>query len=90
MKSGQATSLNFYWTIFYYFNFLLFGCIFFQLPDKSIALLVKYYYLWKNKKKKTSVIDRHAKKSANNRAVENQNGSREGSSSAESEPDDKV
>lgn len=63
---------------------------FFQLPDKSIALLVKYYYLWKNKRKKNSVIDRHAKKSANNRAVENQNGSREGSSSAESEPDDKV
>lgn len=60
------------------------------MPDKPIASLVKYYYLWKNKRKKSSVIDRQAKKLANVRANENQNGSREGSSSAESEPDDKV
>lgn len=61
------------------------------MPDKPIASLVKYYYLWKNKRKKNSVIDRQAKKLANVRSTENsQNGSREGSSSAESEPDDKV
>ncbi|XP_050539352.1 REST corepressor 1 isoform X2 [Daktulosphaira vitifoliae] len=60
-----------------------------MLPDKPIASLVKYYYLWKNKRKKSSVIDRQAKKLANVRSNENQNGSREGSSSADSEPDDK-
>jgi len=60
------------------------------MPDKSIASLVKYYYLWKNKRKKNSIIDRQAKKLANVRSNENQNGSREGSSSADSEPDDKV
>lgn len=60
------------------------------MPDKKISALVKYYYLWKNKRKKTSVIDRQAKKLANVRSNENQNGSREGSSSAESESDDKV
>lgn len=60
-----------------------------MMPDKPIASLVKYYYLWKNKRKKSSVIDRQAKKLANVRANENHNGSREGSSSAESEPDDK-
>ncbi|XP_025421657.1 REST corepressor 1 isoform X2 [Sipha flava] len=60
-----------------------------MMPDKPIASLVKYYYLWKNKRKKSSVIDRQAKKLANVRANENQNGSREGSSSAESDPDDK-
>jgi len=60
------------------------------MPDKPIASLVKYYYLWKNKRKKTSVIERQSKKLTNARTNENQNGSREGSSSAESEPDDKV
>jgi len=60
------------------------------MPDKPIASLVKYYYLWKNKRKKNSVIDRQVKKMANGRSNENQNGSREGSSSAESELDDKV
>lgn len=60
------------------------------MPKKPIASLVKYYYLWKNKRKKNSVIDRQAKKLANVRSNENQNGSREGSTSAESEPDDKV
>ncbi|XP_050431889.1 REST corepressor-like isoform X2 [Adelges cooleyi] len=60
-----------------------------MLPDKPIASLVKYYYLWKNKRKKSSVIDRQARKLANVRSNENQNGSREGSSSADSEPDDK-
>lgn len=60
------------------------------MPDKPIASLVKYYYLWKNKRKKSSVIDRQARKLASNRANENQTGSREGSSSAESELDDKV
>lgn len=60
-----------------------------MMPDKPIASLVKYYYLWKNKRKKNSVIDRQVKKLANGRSNENQNGSREGSSSAESELDDK-
>ncbi|XP_025202556.1 REST corepressor isoform X2 [Melanaphis sacchari] len=61
-----------------------------MMPDKPIASLVKYYYLWKNKRKKNSVIDRQAKKLANVRANENQNGSGEVVlSSPESESDDK-
>lgn len=60
------------------------------MPDKPIASLVKYYYLWKNKRKKNSLIDRQARKFASVRSSDNQNGSREGSSSAESESDDKV
>ncbi|XP_026554324.1 REST corepressor 1 isoform X2 [Pseudonaja textilis] len=33
-----------------------------QLPDKSIASLVKFYYSWKKTRTKTSVMDRHARK----------------------------
>ncbi|XP_056401356.1 REST corepressor 1 isoform X2 [Hyla sarda] len=33
-----------------------------QLPDKSIASLVKFYYSWKKTRSKTSVMDRHARK----------------------------
>ena len=35
-----------------------------QLPDKSIATLVKYYYSWKKTRSRTSLIDRQAKKMA--------------------------
>ena len=35
-----------------------------MLPDKSIAQLVKYYYLWKKTRQKSSLIDKHAKKHA--------------------------
>lgn len=33
-----------------------------QLPDKTIAQLVKYYYLWKKTRQRSSLIDRHARK----------------------------
>ncbi|XP_055497153.1 REST corepressor 1 isoform X1 [Leucoraja erinacea] len=33
-----------------------------MLPDKSIASLVKFYYLWKKTRTKSSVMDRHARK----------------------------
>lgn len=33
-----------------------------QLPDKSIASLVKYYYSWKKTRSRTSLMDRQAKK----------------------------
>ena len=36
----------------------------FQLPDKSIAALVKYYYSWKKTRSRTSLMDRQAKKFA--------------------------
>ncbi|XP_076046279.1 REST corepressor 1-like isoform X2 [Oratosquilla oratoria] len=35
-----------------------------MLPDKTIAQLVKYYYLWKKTRQRTSLIDRHARKHA--------------------------
>ncbi|RXG71851.1 REST corepressor 3 [Armadillidium vulgare] len=35
-----------------------------MLPEKSIAQLVKYYYLWKKTRQRSSLIDRHAKKHA--------------------------
>ncbi|CAL4114571.1 unnamed protein product, partial [Meganyctiphanes norvegica] len=34
----------------------------FVLPDKTIAQLVKYYYLWKKTRQRSSLIDRHARK----------------------------
>ncbi|XP_068111070.1 REST corepressor 1 [Hyperolius riggenbachi] len=38
------------------------GCMKPQLPDKTIASLVKFYYSWKKTRSKTSVMDRHARK----------------------------
>ncbi len=37
----------------------------FQLPDKSIASLVKYYYSWKKTRSRTSLMDRQARKLTN-------------------------
>lgn len=37
----------------------------FQLPDKSISSLVKYYYSWKKTRSRTSLMDRQARKLAN-------------------------
>uniref|UniRef100_A0A8C5KM57 REST corepressor 3 n=1 Tax=Jaculus jaculus TaxID=51337 RepID=A0A8C5KM57_JACJA len=39
--------------------------IFFKLPDKTIASLVKYYYSWKKTRSRTSLMDRQARKLAN-------------------------
>lgn len=36
----------------------------FQLPDKSISSLVKYYYSWKKTRSRTSLMDRQARKLA--------------------------
>jgi len=33
-----------------------------QLPDKSIGSLVRYYYLWKKNRNKTSLMDKEAKR----------------------------
>lgn len=33
-----------------------------QLPDKSIASLVKFYYIWKKTRSRTSVMDRQEKR----------------------------
>ena len=57
-------------TAYYYSAFQNLFCVkplsFFscQLPDKSIATLVKYYYSWKKTRSRTSLIDRQAKKMA--------------------------
>jgi len=40
-----------------------------QLPDKSISSLVKYYYSWKKTRSRTSLIDRHAHKVSASRNV---------------------
>ena len=37
-------------------------CHLLQLPDKSIASLVKYYYSWKKSRSRTSLMDKQAKK----------------------------
>ncbi|XP_030641945.1 REST corepressor 1 [Chanos chanos] len=38
-----------------------------MLPDKSIASLVRFYYSWKKTRSKTSVMDRHARKTKRDR-----------------------
>lgn len=50
-----------------------------QLPDKSVASLVKFYYSWKKTRSRTSVIDRQEKK-------KNEGGSENGSENGS--PDD--
>lgn len=65
---------------------------FFQLPDKSIACLVKYYYSWKKTRSRTSLMDRQARKlTSSNKDGENgsENGSELGSNT-DSESEDKV
>ena len=53
--------------------------LFLQLPDKSIASLVKYYYSWKKTRSRTSLMDRQARKLTNNREESDDDG--EGSAS---------
>lgn len=47
--------------------FYFFLSFIFQLPDKSIASLVRFYYSWKKTRSKTSVMDRHARKQKRDR-----------------------
>uniref|UniRef100_A0A182P993 SANT domain-containing protein n=1 Tax=Anopheles epiroticus TaxID=199890 RepID=A0A182P993_9DIPT len=56
-----------------------------QLPDKSIASLVKFYYSWKKTRSRTSVMDRQEKMKKNDSS---ENGSDHGSNE-ESDNDDK-
>lgn len=58
----------------------------FQLPDKSIASLVKYYYSWKKTRSRTSVMDRQEKLKAKEGS---ENGSENGSND-DSDTEDKV
>lgn len=58
----------------------------FQLPDKSIASLVKYYYSWKKTRSRTSVMDRQEKMKAKEGS---ENGSENGSND-DSDSEDKV
>lgn len=57
-----------------------------QLPDKSIASLVKYYYSWKKTRSRTSVMDRQEKMKAKEGS---ENGSENGSND-DSDTEDKV
>lgn len=51
-----------------------------QLPDKSIASLVKFYYSWKKTRSRTSVMDRQEKKKTEGGSeIGSENGSPEGS-----------
>jgi len=66
--------------------------IFPQLPDKSIASLVKYYYSWKKTRTRTSLMDRQARKLTSG-CKEGENGSENGSelgSNTDSESEEKV
>lgn len=70
----------------------LFAIIFVQLPDKSIASLVKYYYSWKKTRTRTSLMDRQARKLTSG-CKEGENGSENGSelgSNTDSESEEKV
>lgn len=61
-----------------------------QLPDKTIANLVKYYYSWKKTRSRTSLMDRQARKMA---AMREEGGSEVGSelgSNTDSDSEDKV
>lgn len=58
----------------------------FQLPDKSIASLVKYYYSWKKTRHRQSVMDRQEKAKAKDGS---ENGSENGSNE-ESDGEEKV
>ncbi|XP_029453851.1 REST corepressor 1 isoform X2 [Rhinatrema bivittatum] len=62
-----------------------------QLPDKSIASLVKFYYSWKKTRTKTSVMDRHARKQKREREesedeMEEANGTTANSVETETDP----
>jgi hypothetical protein len=61
----------------------------FQLPDKSIASLVKYYYSWKKTRSRTSLMDRQARKLAVHREEGSEVGSELGSNT-DSDSDEKV
>lgn len=63
----------------------------FQLPDKSIASLVKYYYSWKKTRSRTSLMDKQARKLQQPRedGAPSEAGS-EGGSNEESDHDEKV
>ena len=61
----------------------------FQLPDKSIASLVKYYYSWKKTRSRTSLMDRQARKLAVHREDGSEGGSELGSNT-DSDSDEKV
>lgn len=66
---------------------------FIQLPDKSIASLVKYYYSWKKTRTRTSLMDRQARKfTTGGKDGENgsENGSEGGGSNTDSESEEKV
>lgn len=57
-----------------------------QLPDKTIASLVKYYYSWKKTRSRTSVMDRQEKIKLKDGS---ENGSENGSNE-DSDAEDKV
>jgi hypothetical protein len=62
-----------------------------QLPDKSIASLVKYYYSWKKTRSRTSLMDKQARKlnTPKEEGGASEAGS-EGGSNEESDHDEKV
>lgn len=68
-------------------------CILSQLPDKSIASLVKYYYSWKKTRARTSLMDavgenRNANTSTGGKRESG--GSEPGGSDKDSDNDEKV
>lgn len=60
-----------------------------MLPDKSISSLVKYFYSWKKTRSRTSLMDRHAKRRANQRDGESEEGSEAGSTNSDEDADSK-
>lgn len=61
----------------------------FQLPDKSMGSLVKYYYSWKKTRTRTSLMDRQARKLGGVKEETSELGSEQGSNT-DSENEEKV
>lgn len=64
-------------------------CTLFQLPEMTIACLVKYYYSWKKTRTRTSLMDRQARKLASHRDEGSEGGSEHGSNT-DSDSEEKV
>lgn len=65
--------------IFKWFDWRLTNNYWFQLPDKAIASLVKYYYSWKKTRSRTSLMDRQARRLTVQKDDVSENGSDAGS-----------
>lgn len=60
-----------------FIRFIIYVC-FYQLPDKSQASLVHFYYMWKKTKLHVSLIDQQQQNNKNVNSNENNDGNENG------------